>query len=226
MGNKAYFITATGTGLGKTWLTASLVRASRRRGLAMTALKPIMSGFDAASVEASDAGVLRAAGGAACALDEISPWRYAAPLAPDIAAAREGKCIPFDEVVAWCRRRIENAPGLVLIEGIGGVMVPLTERQTVLDWIAALDIPAILIGGTYLGAISHTLTALFALQTAGVRLSALIVNESAQDSVGIPTTLSSLAHQRRCWNLPIFLQRRDDETGIARLLDFLLEEAR
>src|SRR3546814_11454327 len=88
--------------------------------LFLSGLKPVLSGFDAAAPERSDAGVLLAATGqkaTAEALDRMSPWRFAAPLSPDMAAAREGRSVPFDELVDYCRSRAAEASGPPLVEG-------------------------------------------------------------------------------------------------------------
>ena len=223
--NRAYFITATGTDLGKTWVAAGVAQACRERGVAARALKPVMSGFDAANPAASDADVLLekvGAGGTAAEVAMISPWRFAAPLSPDRAAALEGRSIDFSELVGWCREEIERNAGLLLIEGIGGVMVPLDARHTVRDWIAALGLPVVLVAGTYLGALSHTLTALAALREAGVVLAAIVVNESAGVGVGIDDTVASLAPQVGAVRLIIL--RRDDAAGIERITDLLLKD--
>jgi dethiobiotin synthetase len=194
MGN-AYFITATGTDTGKTFVAEGLARAWRSRGHAVRALKPVMSGYDAGQFAQSDAGRLLAACGEEVTernVAAISKWRFAAPLSPERAAALEGRHIDFDDLVAWCRREVLRAEDAVLVEGIGGLMVPLDEHNTVRDWIVALDLPVLLVAGTYLGAVSHTLTALAALRETGVRPDAVIVNESA-DGVGTENTLASLA---------------------------------
>lgn len=221
--SKAYFITATGTDLGKTWLAAGLVAAAGAR-----ALKPVMSGYDPERHDESDAGKILNAGGTMPAvgaggtvIEDISPWRFTAPLSPDRAAAQEGRAIDFTALVAWCRGKIAaNDDGLLLIEGIGGVMVPLDGRHTVRDWIAALDIPTLLVCGTYLGSLSHTLTALAALREVGVAPAALIVNESAGSTVSLDDTLFSLAPH--AGGIPVLALRRDDAAGVARLADQLL----
>ena len=94
----AYFITATGTDLGKTWLTAGVAAACRARGVAVQALKPVMSGYDPARHEESDIAKI----GADRTLITVSPWTYAAALSPDRAAALEGKAIDFAALVGWC----------------------------------------------------------------------------------------------------------------------------
>lgn len=203
--NQSYFITATGTDLGKTWLTAGIVAACRARGVAVCALKPVISGYDPARHEESDIAKL-GAGGAAVA--EIAPWRFAAPLSPDRAAAQEGKHIDFAALVDWCRAAIARNPGLLLIEGIGGAMVPLDATHTVRDWIAALGIPVVLVAGSYLGALSHTLTALAALRAVGVMPAAIVVNESEGGGVSLDDTLASL--RPHIGGVPLHVLRRGE----------------
>jgi dethiobiotin synthetase len=214
-----YFITATGTDLGKTWVAAGVAQACRARGVAVRALKPVMSGWDAANPQASDAGVLLAKVGAGDTVESIAPWRFAAPLAPDRAAALEGRSIDFDELVAWCRAEIEASDGLLLIEGIGGVMVPLDARHTVREWIAALGIPVVLVAGSYLGSLSHTLTALAALREAGIVPAVVVLNESADGSVSLDDAAASLAPQLGA--IPLLVLRRNDAAGLQGLADFL-----
>lgn len=187
------FVTATGTDLGKTHLSTALVRHWRREGAAPLALKPVQSGFDPADAAASDAGQLLAAMGRPAAdLDRVAPWRFRAPLSPDQAAAREGRTIDLDALVAFCREALDAAPGPALVEGVGGVMVPLGERATVLDWMAALGLPVLLVAGGYLGTLSHTLTALAVLRARGVRVAAVIVNGHRPGPVPVDETVASL----------------------------------
>jgi dethiobiotin synthetase len=208
--SKAYFITATGTDLGKTWLTAGILAACRARGVPARALKPVMSGYDPARHAESDIAKVGAG---------RTAWTYAAPLSPDLAAAREGKTIDFAALVGWCRDEIARNDGLLLIEGIGGAMVPLTACHTVRDWIAALEIPALLVCGTYLGSLSHTLTALAALREVGVVPALLVVNESEGSTVSLEDTLTSL--RPHVGGVPVVPLRRDDAAGVARLANSL-----
>lgn len=176
---KRFFITGIGTDIGKTFLACRLIRQARARNFSIGALKPVISGFDPEKAEASDSGLLLAALGLPCDetnLDRISPWRFRAPLAPDMAAALEARAIPWASLLAFCRA--ESQVDYCLIEGAGGVMVPLDDTHTTLDLMAALDATAILVTGTYLGAISHTLTAAGMLLARGVALRAVVVNAS------------------------------------------------
>jgi dethiobiotin synthetase len=192
----AFFVTGTGTNVGKTFVAAGLVRHLHAAGEAVWALKPVVSGFDSANLRATDPGVLLAAMGHSVSPDciaRISHWRFAAPLSPDMAGARERKEIDFDALVAFCRDEISSRRGALIIEGVGGVMVPLDKRHTVLDWMAALGIPAILVAGTYLGSISHTLTAADAMTRGGVKIAALVVNDSGDGAVPIADIAATLA---------------------------------
>src|SRR5258707_11164989 len=124
----AIFVTATGTDVGKTFVTAGLIAHCLRSGHAVDAIKPIVSGFDPAELEASDPGMLLAALGRPLTLEEaqrISPWRFAAPLSPDMAAAREACAIDFAAVTDFCRSAMAACRGRLFIEGIGRIMGPL-----------------------------------------------------------------------------------------------------
>jgi dethiobiotin synthetase len=110
-----------------------------------------------------------------------------------MAGARENKEVDFDALVAFCRDEVASRRGTLIIEGVGGVMVPLDKRHTVLDWMAALGIPAILVAGTYLGSISHTLTAAGAMTRAGVKIAALVVNDRGDGVVPMTDIAATLA---------------------------------
>jgi dethiobiotin synthetase len=192
----ALFVTATGTDIGKTFVTAGLIAALRRRGRAVSAIKPVMTGFSPDGADSSDAAILLRALGRPVTVDtlaEISPWRFAAPLAPDLAAAREGRTLEFAALVAFCRAATGSGADPLLIEGVGGVMVPLDDRHTVLDWMTALHLPVLLVAGSYLGTISHTLTAMDVLLRHDLATVAIVISESAGSTVPLDATVASIA---------------------------------
>ncbi len=204
-----YFVTATGTDIGKTYVTAGLIRALLARGHSVDALKPVVSGLDPRNLAGSDPGMLLHALGDPVTPEtvaQISPWRFAAPLSPDMAAAREGRSVDFDALVGFCRAAIAAARGTLFVEGVGGVMVPLDERRTVLDWAGALGVPLIVVAGSYLGTLSHTLTVLDVIARAGLTVAAVIVNESAGSTVPLDETAQSL---RRFTKVPVATLTRD-----------------
>jgi dethiobiotin synthetase len=114
-------------------------------------------------------------------------------VAPDLAAKREGRTLDFDALVAFCRAEASSCPGTLIVEGIGGVMVPLDTRRTVLDWMAELRFPVLLVAGSYLGTISHTLTALAALRQRRLAVAAIVVSESADSAVPLADNAASIA---------------------------------
>ena len=176
------FVTASGTDIGKTFVTAALIDQLGRAGRRAAALKPVMSGYDPDRPEDCDAATLLRALASPVTpetIDNIAPFRFRAALAPPMAAAREGREIDFDEIVALCRAR--DAANPLLIEGVGGALSPLTDAHTCLDLLAALDAPALLVGGSYLGAISHLLATEIALRQRGVPIAGIIISESPQD---------------------------------------------
>ncbi len=188
------FVTGSGTDVGKTFVAARLLAELGAAGYRTRALKPVATGFDDARPESSDSGRLLLARGApvtSAAIAAITPWRFAAPLSPDMAAAREGREIPFEGLLEFCRAPANT--DVTLIEGIGGVMVPRDREHTVLDWIAALGAPALLVAGSYLGTLSHTLTAARVLRGRGCALAAVIVSESAEQPVTPEETAAALA---------------------------------
>lgn len=222
----AVFVTGAGTDIGKTHIACALLRAWRRAGAPCDAFKPLLSGYDQARLAESDAGRLLAALGKAVNAETVaamSPWRYAAPLAPPAAARREGLRVPYDEIVAACQARIAAAKGVLLIEGAGGVMSPIADGQTNLDLIAALGAPALLVGGTYLGAISHALTALEALHARGARVAAVVVSESAAGAESLADTIASLCqfHDGPVLGAPRFVDTAPP-TGINALADLIV----
>ena len=209
----AYFVTSTGTDIGKTYVTGQLVRHFIRVGRSVRAYKPVVSGFSDATAAASDPGVLVEAMRAAdpnIMIEQIAPWRFTAPLSPDMAAAREGRSVDFDALVTFSRDAIASDVDMRLIEGVGGVMVPLDARHTVRDWMQALNIPVILVAGSYLGTISHTLTAHDVLIHAGLKIAALVISETPDSTVGLDETQASL---RNFLDTPIVVLHRAGEAG-------------
>lgn len=188
----AFFITGIGTEIGKTLVTATLVHQLRRKNIRARALKPVLSGYDESDPHNDSAVLLRAQGMEVTpeTVETISPWRFRAPLSPHLAAAAEHKALDVEAINAWCEARLAQAD-ITLIEGAGGVMTPLTERATNRELIARLRIPAVLVAGTYLGAISHTLCTLAALREANIRIQAIVISQS-MECAGLDAIMETL----------------------------------
>lgn len=221
---RPFFVTASGTDIGKTYVAATMIRGLRARGLCVDAIKPVLSGFDPAQSEASDTGVLAAALGRDLSPELVqlmTPWRYRAALSPDMAAAREGQTIPVDDVIAYARgSAMASTADVFFVEGAGGVVVPLDARRTIRDLIAALRWPVLLVGGTYLGTISHTITALEAL-AGRAPVAAIVLSESPLNPVPADETADAIA--RLSGGVPIHIVPRGGEAPSA-LLDLLTRD--
>ena len=192
---RAFFVTASGTEVGKTVVACLLCRQLRAAGTRVRAVKPVITGFADDAPGGTDPALLLDAQGLDAtpgAIAEASPWRFRAALSPDMAARREGRSIDFRRLVDFCRGLRDEAGDVLLIEGLGGVLVPLTDKETVADWIAALGVPALLVTGSYLGTLSHTLSAAESLKARGVPLAAVIVSESADSPVPLAETVETL----------------------------------
>jgi dethiobiotin synthetase len=203
------FITGTGTDVGKTYVTAGLIRALTAAGRPLDLLKPVVSGFDPDHPEGSDPAELLAAAGLPLTpetLEAISPWRYRAPLSPPLAARLQGSALDAGAVIGLCKRRAAEAgERLLLAEGAGGVMSPLDDELTMLDLARELGLPVLLVAGSYLGTISHTLTAAAVLAAAGAPLLAVAVSESP-DAPALDETLDAL--RRHLGGTPVHVVER------------------
>jgi len=190
--SKAFFITGTGTAIGKTYVTCSIIKQLKRSGKDVMAIKPVISGWEEASPENDTMQILSslALEHSQENIERISPWRFNAPLAPSMAARLENLEIDYHALVEFCKNSTQSHEYL-LCEGAGGVIVPLTEKKTTLDLISDLGFKVVLVAGTYLGAISHTLTAVKSLEAVGAEIHSIIVNES-EDGVAIDDTILEL----------------------------------
>lgn len=218
------FVTAAGTEIGKTFVAERLIEECAQRGISCDALKPVITGFDD-SPNSDTARLLSALGLPITdeTLDACSPWRFAAPVSPNMAAEGEGRQISLTDLVEFCRRPCDAR--LRIIEGIGGVMVPLSSNATTLEWMALLGAPAILVCGSYLGAISHALTALLALTSRNIPVLGIVVSQSVDEPVALEETRSTIG--RFAGSVPVVSLARDasvsgDYGSYASLLEALL----
>ena len=192
------FVTGAHTDVGKTYVACAMLRAARAKGLSVAALKPAVSGIDEADWAQSDPGRLLAAMGrplTLAELDAIAPLRFTAPLSPPMAARREGVDLRISTLTDFCRAGLAaSAADLMLVEGAGGVMSPMAEDGTGLDLMATLGLPSVVVGGSYLGAISHTLTAIETLRARGLPIAAVVVSQSGEpDAPDFAQTVDSVA---------------------------------
>jgi dethiobiotin synthetase len=212
-------VTGTGTGIGKTFVCCRLLEAlavSRT----VRCLKPVITGFDPGRPERSDTALLLTAQGKtvnAANIDSTSPWRYQDAMSADMAARRDQRPLPFPDLIEYSRA--PAGPGLNLIEGVGGVMAPLNDRHTVLDWIAAIETAVLLVTGSYLGSLSHTLTALAALANRSRPPIAIVISQSEDEPV--PTAESAATLRNFVSDTPVLVMPRRERANAAELAALL-----
>ncbi|MFQ5990887.1 MAG: dethiobiotin synthase [Nitrospiraceae bacterium] len=177
------FITGTDTGVGKTVVTAALARHLARQNIRVGVMKPIETGVTAESAPDTDAARLRAAAGVEDSLESISPYRFPSPLAPAEAAKQARVTIECERIVA-AFERLASHHTVMLVEGVGGIKVPLSSEIYVSDLIARLGIAAVVVGRAALGGVNHALLTVERLREQGVIVRGIILNRSAPPQEG------------------------------------------
>jgi dethiobiotin synthetase len=172
--NQGLFVTGTDTGVGKTVVTAALVHALRQRGLAVGVCKPVQSGNIADDPE-GDAAVLARLGGFDVPADEVCVYAFAAPLAPRVAAEREGRRVELGPILERVRR-LEESHDAVLVEGAGGLLVPFADGFTVADLAGCLGYPLVVVGRPGLGTVNHSALTVTVARSLGLEVAGVILN--------------------------------------------------
>lgn len=188
------WVLGTDTGVGKTFVSATLARAWATQG-PVAYRKPFQTGVTDLEDPESDASAVRAPG-----ITVESHTILRAPLAPLAAAELEGKAVDLDSAFAWCQRPAE---GRVVLEGVGGLLVPLAEGRHFLAWATDMKIPCVLVARGGLGTLNHTLLSAEALMLRGWRIARVIVNAGADQSHGAAE--ANAAMLRRFLPVPVQL---------------------
>jgi dethiobiotin synthetase len=174
----ALFVTGTDTGVGKTFVACALAGALRARGLRVGVMKPVETGVVHAP---EDAVALRAAAGDPAPLDDVCPHRLRAPLAPAVAARLEGVTLDVDRLIALARRRAGEAD-VLLVEGAGGLLVPVVGRVTWAEIAARLGFPVLIVAANRLGTVNHCALTARAAAAAGLRVSGIVLSQPAPET--------------------------------------------
>jgi dethiobiotin synthetase len=172
------FITGTDTGVGKTVIAGAIAAHLRLRGRRVAVCKPVTTGcvLRREGLVSQDAEFLAHHADADFPLDIICPQRYAEPLAPSVAAEREKK--PLDwQAITRSLQLMSASSDMMIVEGVGGVLVPMDSRSTVLDMIQWLGLPAVIVARPGLGTINHTLLTISALKSAGAKIAGVVINQ-------------------------------------------------
>lgn len=195
-GLKGIFVTGTDTGVGKSAVAAALALFLRRRGIDVGVCKPVESGVEDPSQPGTDAQLLRQAAATSCSDDELAPVRLRLPLAPAVAAKREKTEITPQDLVEVVNR-LATRHRFLIVEGAGGLMVPLAGGYLVADLVRDTGLPMLTVCRPGLGTINHTLLTLFTARAMDLPLAGFIINgmpvrpDLAEETA--PHTLASLA---------------------------------
>lgn len=195
MARNAYFVTGTDTGVGKTVVAVGLLNAARRAGLTTIGLKPVAAGADGErDGVAGNGDALALQDAATVDLDyaSVNPVLLSRPLAPHIAAERDGVRIDVAELATRCRAAVDNEVDLVIAEGAGGWLVPLNDTETMADLVLELRLPVILVVGMRLGCLSHALLTSVAIRDVGLRLAGWVANCNESDMEALTDNVDAL----------------------------------
>ena len=175
---KRFFVTGTDTDAGKTFVTVLLLEALKAKGATTLALKPVAAGCEEINGELcnDDALKLQAAMTVALPYQQVNPIALRAPIAPHIAAEEEGRRLTVDRLAGLIRGALMTPADVTLIEGAGGWLVPLNERETLANLVKELQLPVILVVGIRLGCLNHALLTAQAIAVAGLPLAGWVAN--------------------------------------------------
>ncbi len=204
-----YFITATDTDAGKTYVTALLTRAARKEGFKTIAIKPVASGGR------SDSETLRVAAENQLTLEEVTPVFYKAPLGPLDAAPLEGKVFSTAQVLPTFHA-LQKKYSSILVEGVGGWLVPFSEKESLPDLARAIGFPVLIVVRNRLGALNHMLLTLESIKHHGLSCAGVILNHHPADQgdVAIEGNCRFLKELTQKLHLPFFLEVHPDQKEI------------
>ncbi len=193
MATSGFFIVGTDTDVGKTLLAAALLHAYAGLGYRVVGMKPVAAGADFVDGDwvNQDVALLAAAGNVDAALELRNPYLFRAAIAPHIAAERKGVSIEIPRILAACKDLAAQAD-LVVVEGVGGFLVPLSARKDAGDLAVALDLPLILVVGMRLGCINHALLTQDAVTARGLKLAGWVANRVVPDMAAYDENLAAL----------------------------------
>ena len=177
MSSGGLFITGTDTGVGKTVVAAALAAALSAAGARVGVMKPVESGCARVDgkLEPADATFLREVAGCRAPMNVINPYALEQPLAPALAAEIEGVSIEPARLRS-CYLQLAEEHDVVLVEGAGGLLTPLTDRMTMRDLAALLGLPVLVVARNVLGAINHTTLTVEAARAAGLDVLGIVLN--------------------------------------------------
>ena len=206
------FITGTDTGVGKTLIAGAIARILTEQGLKVGAFKPVATGcrHSREGLVSSDAEFLACCADCDYPLSVVNPVRYVTPAAPLVSADAERREMNFEEIISSYNYICQNCQ-VVIVEGIGGIRVPIAENIDVLDMAAALGLPVVIVSRPGLGTINHTLLTIDAIRSKNLSVAGVVINgcNASKENLAEATAPQVIA---RCGNVSILSMVTYDET--------------
>jgi len=172
---RGIFVTGTDTGVGKTVVATALLRGLAASGRRAAGMKPVSAGYSVGESVNPDVVLLCNAGNVDAPLADRNPFAFAPAIAPHLAAAEAGVCIDL-ALIAAAYARLAACADVVVVEGAGGVLVPVDATRDMLDIAARLTLPVLLVVGMRLGCLNHALLSAAAIRARGLRLAGWVAN--------------------------------------------------
>lgn len=207
---KSYFITGTDTGVGKTLVSCALLHAFTARGDTTIGMKPVVTGC--IEGEWADVKAIEAASSVNTSRELINPYAFIPPIAPHIAARQAGIKIDID-IIRDAYIRLQKKASIVIVEGVGGIMVPLNDYNDVADMIRILDLQVILVVGMRLGCLNHALVTARILQVFGLQVAGWIANQIDPQMNSFDENLYTLKKRLNFPLLGVFPFKQNATTG-------------
>lgn len=202
---QGYFITGTDTGIGKTWSTVALMQYFKHQGKTVIGMKPVASGCEEidGQLRNEDALLLQQHASVDLPYQSINPYAFSLPVSPHIAAQKAGLEIEFNEIL--CKyKQLEKQADVVLVEGVGGWLVPLNSHQDVAALAQQMDLPVIVVVGIRLGCINQAKLTFAAIQQAGVKCQGWIASCVEQDMLMLEENIQTLCQATEIPLLAVF----------------------
>ena len=214
---QSYFVTGTDTGIGKTIVSCALLSAYSARGNTVIGMKPVVTGRVCG--EWVDVKAIVAASSVAAPREWVNPYAFIPPISPHLAAKEAG--IEIDvEVIRQACLNLQKISDVVVVEGVGGIMVPLNDRNDVADMACALDLPVILVVGMRLGCLNHALITAKIIQASGLKLAGWVANQIDPQMNSFDENLHTLKERLNCPLLGVLPFERNVSTkNFSTLLD-------
>ena len=214
---QSYFVTGTDTGIGKTIVSCALLSAYSARGNAVIGMKPVVTGRVCG--EWVDVKAIVAASSIAAPREWVNPYAFIPPISPHLAAKQAGMEIDI-EIIRQAYCNLQKISDVVVVEGVGGIMAPLNDRNDVADMAYALDLPIILVVGMRLGCLNHSLITEKVIQASGLKLAGWVANQIDPQMNSFDENLHTLKERLNCPLLGVLPFERNVSTkNFSTLLD-------